>query len=68
MVIRLLDDRFPDRQPARKLSKKAPADWAETLRESDQDIASGRVVPIDDVLKELDEVIAGMEPSPALKP
>jgi len=46
----------PDRP--RKPLKEAPANWAETLLESDEDIAAGRVVPVDDVLKELDDMIS----------
>jgi predicted transcriptional regulator len=68
MAIRKLDDSHAFRQLTQKASKKAPVSWVETLRESDEDIAAGRVVPIDDVLKELDEMIASMEPSPSSKP
>jgi len=42
----------------RKPLKEAPATWLETLFESDEDIAAGRVVPVDDVLKELDDMIS----------
>jgi predicted transcriptional regulator len=56
------------RQAAGNASKKAPASWVETLRQSDEDIAAGRVVPVDDVLNELDDMIAGMDMSASLKP
>lgn len=68
MSVRNLNGSHPAKKTPRSGSTKYPASWAETLRESDEDIAAGRIVPIDDVLKDLDEVIAGMEPSPALKP
>jgi len=48
--------------------KHAPAGWLETLAQSDEDIAAGRVVPIDDVLKELDDMIVSMDATPAPKP
>lgn len=56
------------RQASLDALKDAPAGWLETLQESDEDIAAGQVVPVDEILKELDKMIAGMDTNPASKP
>ena len=45
----------------------APAEWLEVLAESDADIAAGRIVPGDVVMRELRDSLARLEAKDAAK-
>jgi hypothetical protein len=46
---------------------EAPADWLEVLAESDADLAAGRIVPGDVVMRDLRESLARLEAKAAAK-
>jgi len=46
----------------------APAEWLEVPAESDADIAAGRIVPGDVVMRELRDCLARLEAKKAAKP
>ena len=46
----------------------APADWLEALAESDADLAAGRIVSADAVLRDLKDSLARLEAKAAAKP
>jgi len=45
-----------------------PAEWLEVLAESDADIAAGRIVPSDVVMRELRDSLARLEAKKAARP
>jgi hypothetical protein len=46
----------------------APAEWLEVLAESEADLAAGRIVPGDVVMRELRDSLARLEAKTAAKP
>jgi hypothetical protein len=46
----------------------APADWLEALAESDADLAAGRIVPGEVVLRDLKDSLARLEAKAAANP
>lgn len=46
----------------------APADWLEALAESDADLAAGRIVPGEVVLRDLKDSLARLEAKMVLAP
>ncbi len=46
----------------------APADWPEILAESEADVAAGRIVPGEQVLRELREGLSRLEAEPVAGP
>jgi hypothetical protein len=45
-------------------SKHAPAGWLEALAESEAELAAGKTVPMDAVLRELDDAIDRLTAKP----
>jgi hypothetical protein len=53
-----------DETPTRPI---APAGWLEALAESEADLAAGRIVPGDEVMRDLTESLARLEARAAAK-